>query len=101
MEITLSDKAIQWFETKFPLNEGEAVRFFGKVYGKTEVHDGFSVGLQLDDPEKNDNIIASTEINNRTYFTTQEDAWFFNGYDLAVDLNEDLKEPSYHFNSEK
>ena len=36
MDIKLTEKATKWFEDKFPLNEGEAVRFFGKTYGKTD-----------------------------------------------------------------
>jgi len=42
MDIKLTEEATDWFEDKFQLNEGEAVRFFGKTYGKTEVNDGFS-----------------------------------------------------------
>lgn len=97
MKITLSEQAAQWFETQFPLNQGEAVRFFGKTYGKTEIHDGFSVGMELDIPENHKDILASTTINNRTYFISQEDDWFFNGYDLSIALNDQFKEPSYHF----
>lgn len=97
MDIKLTEKATKWFEDKFPLNEGEAVRFFGKTYGKTEVHDGFSLGVQVDNPENHDNILSSTEVNGRKYFTTREDEWFFNGYDLEVDIDEELNEPKYHF----
>lgn len=102
MKITLSEKAIQWFENKFPLNEGEAVRFFGKVYGNTEVHEGFSLGLEMDSPENysDDDISGLAEENNRQYFTTKEDDWFFSRYDLEIDLNDDLNEPSYHFNEQ-
>lgn len=98
MDITLTDKAIHWFENDFPLNEGEAVRFFGKTYGKTEVHDGFSLGLEMDNPGNYDDVMAITEENGRQYFTTKEDDWFFSGYNLKIDLNDELNEPSYHFN---
>lgn len=101
MRITLSDRAINWFETQIPLNEGEAIRFFGKTYGKTEVHDGFSVGMELDNPKKKNDILASTEINNRTYFITRADDWFFSEYDLVIDLDDQFKEPSYHFELNK
>lgn len=97
MKITLSNQASQWFEDKFPLNSGEAVRFFGKTYGQTEVHDGFSVGIELDDPEMSDGILASTKVNDRTYFINSEDEWFFNGYDLSIDIDDTYNEPSYHF----
>lgn len=100
MKITLTDKAIHWFENEFPLHEGESIRFFGKTYGQTEVHEGFSLGLETDNPANyNENdIFAITEENGRQYFTTREDDWFFSGYDLEIDLNDDLNEPSYHFN---
>lgn len=101
MKITLSNRAIEWFETQFPLNEGEAVRFFGKTYGKTEVHEGFSVGLEFDDPKESDDILASTEINNRTYFVNKQDDWFFGGYNLSIDIDNQFNEPSYHFESQE
>lgn len=99
MKITLSEEAAKWFENEFPLHSGEAVRFFGKTYGKTEVHDGFSLGLEFDQPTDEENILASTEINNRTYFINTEDEWFFRGYDLFIDIDDQYNEPSYHFNS--
>lgn len=101
MKITLSKQAINWFETQFPLNEGEAVRFFGKTYGNTEVHEGFSVGLELDDAKNTEDILASIEINDRTYFINKEDEWFFSDYDLTIGLDEKFNEPSYHFELRK
>ena len=99
MNITLSEQAADWFENHFPLDEGEAVRFFGKTYGKTEVHEGFSIGLELDDPKQSDDILASTEVNNRTYFINREDEWFFSGFNLNIELDQQFGEPSYHFES--
>lgn len=99
MNIQLTDKASKWFEEKIPLHEGEAIRFFGKTYGKTEVHDGFSMGIQVDNPEHHNDILASTEVNGRIYFVTREDEWFFSEYDLKIDLDDVYNEPSYHFNT--
>lgn len=102
MEITLKKEAIEWFENKFPLNEGEAVRFFGKTYGNTEVHEGFSVGMQMDKPENHDEgILAITEKNGRTYFTTKKDEWFFEGYHLEIGIDDHYSEPYYHFIDKK
>lgn len=98
MEINLSEQAVKWFENDFPLDEGEAIRFFGKTYGQTEVHEGFSLGMELADPEKIENILASTEINKRLYFISSEDDWFFNGYNLTIRIDDIHQEPSYHFN---
>jgi len=97
MEITLTDKAIQWFENEYPLDEGEAIRFFGKAYGSTEVHEGFSVGMKMSNPEDFE-VSSKMEVNGRTYFTAQEDDWFFNPYDLNIDFDTDAEVPIYHFN---
>lgn len=102
MKITLRDEAIHWFENKYPLHEGEAIRFFGKTYGETEVHEGFSLGIQADKIENynEDEIIALAEENGRKYFTTKEDDWFFKGYDLEIGIDDNYNEPSYHFISQ-
>lgn len=100
MKITLTDDAITWYENKIPLDEGEAIRFFGKTYGSTNVHDGFSLGIQVDNPEQHESIIGLTEKNGRKYFTTKQDEWFFEGYDLEVSINEKLDEPHYYFSSQ-
>lgn len=102
MKITLTDEAFHWFENNFPLDEDEAIRFFGKTYGNTEVHEGFSLGLEMDNPENygDDDILGLAEENKRQYFTTKEDNWFFSGYDLEIDLDDNYKEPDYHFISQ-
>lgn len=100
MKITLTEQAIEWFENNFPLDEGESIRFFGKTYGQTEVHEGFSMGIQFDDFEAHDDILGSATVNNRTYFTIKEDQWFFEGYDLEIGIDDQYKEPSYHFISQ-
>lgn len=100
MKITLHDNAIKWFETEYPLHEGEGVQFFGKTYGNTEVHEGFSIALQTDHPDNHDELLGHTEINGRHYFTTTEENWFFSGYDLEIDLDSKYGEPNYHFISQ-
>lgn len=96
MKITLTDTAIKWFQEEYPLVEGESIRFFGKAYGKTEVHEGFSVGMKSSDPSRFD-VIAKHEENGRTYFAAKEDEWFFNGYDFHVDFDLDAEVPLFHF----
>lgn len=97
MNIKISDEALTWFEESLPLDEGEALRFFGKTYGKTNVHDGFSVGIQIDDPKNYEEFIAKEELNGRIYFAAKEDEWFFSGYDLDIGFDESQGEPFYTF----
>lgn len=97
MNIKITDKAVFWFENEMALEPGDGVHFYGKVYGNTEVHDGFSVGMNAEKPEGN--LLGKKEINGITYFTSKEDDWFFNRYDLVVDFDDKKEEPIYHFNS--
>lgn len=96
MKLTLTDTAIEWFENEYPLAEGESIRFFGKTYGKTEVHDGFSVGIKMSDPNKH-KLLGSFEENGRIYFASTDDEWFFNRYDFEVDFDIESETPIYHF----
>lgn len=95
MKIEVTDKAVSWFEKELLLEEGDAIRFFGKTYGNTEVHDGFSVGMSVDQPGSD--VLGKTEINGITYFAGEQDDWFFSRYDLEIDFDENKDEPIYHF----
>ena len=97
MKINISEKAIQWYEQELPLNKGEGIRFFGKTYGKTNVHDGFSIGMQIDQPDDYRELIAHEIIEDRHYFAAKEDEWFFSGHDLSIDIDENTGEPFYLF----
>ena len=52
MNLTISPEAMQWFKKELVVDQGSGIRFFGKIYGKTQVHDGFSVGMSVDKPER-------------------------------------------------
>ncbi|MFO8068857.1 MAG: iron-sulfur cluster biosynthesis protein [Alkalibacterium sp.] len=97
MEISLTDRAIKWFEDELTLESGDAIRFFGKTYGKTEVHEGFSVGISVEQPDND--ILGKKVLNGITYYAGAEDDWFFSRYDLVIDYDKKKDEPIYHFNS--
>ncbi|EGP4958105.1 iron-sulfur cluster biosynthesis protein [Enterococcus faecium] len=94
MELTVTPKAQKWFESEIDLPETYGIRFFGKVYGKTEVHDGFSIGMSVEQPE---HPVKKVEIEGTMFFIEDADEWFFKGYDLFVDYDPKLEEPTYHF----
>ncbi|WP_407392289.1 HesB/YadR/YfhF family protein [Carnobacterium jeotgali] len=95
MKIEITDSAKDWFENEVGLEKGNGVRFMGKVYGKTEVHEGFSVGMEVTQPV---DVLVKTTVNGVTYFIDKNDEWFFNGYDLQVSFDKKRDEPIYHFN---
>lgn len=98
MEITVTNEAQQFFKDEMLLENGDAVRFMSKVYGKTQVHEGFSVALSVEAPDK---AIASFEKNGIFYYIDDADQWFFNGYDFEVDFNQDDETFIYNFSEEK
>lgn len=98
MKLTVTPQAQQWFEKEIDLESGKGIRFYGKVYGKTDVHEGFSVGLSVDTPET---PLVEADVDGRHYFVEESDDWFFKGYDLVVDYDEKMDEPKYLFEKNK
>ena len=94
MKLTITSKALEWFKREIDLEKEMGIRFFGKVYGKTQVHDGFSIGMSVDRPE---HPLVEETIDGLLFFVEETDDWFFKGYDLKVDYNEKLDEPKYEF----
>ena len=94
MELTISPKAHAWFKKEIILNPGQGIRFFGKVYGNTPVHEGFSVGMSVDTPNR---PLVHVTVEDFNYFIEEDDQWFFEGYQLVVNYDEKLDEPSYEF----
>ena len=94
MKLTVTPKAQQWFETEVGVSANDGVRFFGKIYGKTDVHDGFSMAMSVEKPTQ---PLIKQVLNDVPYFIEETDDWFFNGYDLTVDYDEIKDEPKYLF----
>lgn len=95
MKLTITPKAQEWFKRELELAEGQGIKFYGKVYGKTQVHDGFSVGMSVDIPES---PLVKTTLEDQLFYIEEADEWFFKGYDLVVDYDIELDEPKYEFN---
>ena len=98
MKITVTPEVLGWFKKEIVLEGTQGIRFFGKVYGSTQVHDGFSVGMSVDVPEY---PLYQTTIDGVLFFVEESDEWFFKGYDMEVAYDDKLKEPAYHFSEEK
>ncbi|MBO1308703.1 iron-sulfur cluster biosynthesis protein [Enterococcus sp. 669A] len=94
MKLTVTPAAQKWFKEEIVVNEGQGIKFYGKVYGKTQVHDGFSVGMSVDTPEK---PLITENVGDMLFFVEEADEWFFKRYDLVVDYDDNLDEPKYEF----
>ena len=49
MKLIITDAASQWFRDEMGLELGNGIKFYGKTYGQTEVHHGFSQGFTRED----------------------------------------------------
>ena len=98
MKMIITYAAIIWFKNELGLENGGGVQFYGKVYGSTNVHHGFSQGFTREDvpvrpilEEKKDNI---------NYHIDDLDEWFFEGLIMTVDYDEKSDGPVFHFEHE-
>lgn len=96
MKLVITEKAQQWFKDEINVQSDMGIRFYGKIYGSTPVHEGMSVGMSVEEPG---NPLVKEEIEGLVYFIDETDDWFFKGYDLIVDFDEQENEPKYDFTS--
>lgn len=88
MQIYLTDEVAKWYKDEMLLQDGDTIRFSGKVYGVN----GFSMILNKVAPSK---IGTSTTIDGVTYFIEATDAWFFEDSDVYISIDENTNEPKY------
>ena len=98
MQITITPSALNWFKEAFTIPEGMGIRFYGKVYGTTNKHEGFSVGLNIDSPSR---PLVEFEQAGIRFFIDENDDWFFKDLDLTVDFDEKSQVPTYTFTETK
>lgn len=94
MNITVTQEAQAWYEDEMGFSEGQGIRYLGKVYGDSPIHDNFSLAIEVAYPE---HPIALVVENGIPYFIEETDAWFFEGYDFIVSYDEVLREPTYMY----
>lgn len=93
MKLTVESQAATWFKEEVGLPEGAGVRFLVKVYGCSPVNSGFSLALETNYPH-NPSVVFRSD-NGILFFIEESDEWFFDGHDLRVSYDEQLKEPKY------
>jgi uncharacterized protein YneR len=74
---------------------GDKIRFFVRLGGCSTVQDGFSLGINKDNPK---HPAALLELKNHQFFIEDEDVWFFDQSDLTVSVKND--EIKYDFINE-
>ena len=94
MKIVITDQALQWFLNEMDVQFGDTIRFYARYGGSNPFHEGFSLGMSKDDPT---NPSVTAKHDGVTFFIEEDDLWFFNGYDLYVDFDQELEELIYDY----
>ncbi|CAM4011308.1 HesB/YadR/YfhF family protein [Lederbergia lenta] len=94
MNITLTDKALEWFKDEMLLKKGDFVRFYVRYGGSSPIQEGFSLGVNKEEPME---VGVSHEQDGVIYFVEERDTWYFDKYDLFVDYDEKTDGPSYEY----
>lgn len=94
MELEITPQAIDWFKEELLLDEGDSIRIYGKYGGATNVHVGFSTGIEVTSPNQ---PMLEKKIEGITFFTEESDEWFFAGYTLEITLDDNTNEPKYTY----
>ena len=94
MQIKVTEQAAQWFKQELDLNEGDHIRFFVRYGGSGPFHEGFSLGMNKEEPMDPAVIVNKDGCQ---YFIEERDVWFFNEHDLLVDYDEKSDGPIYRY----
>lgn len=94
MNIALTAQALQWFKNEMEVAKGDTIRFYARYGGSSPFHEGFSLGMTREEPIE---IGVQTVVDDVTYYIDEKDLWFFNEYNLHVDVDEQLHELKYDY----
>jgi len=94
MNIALTDEALHWFKREMEVETGDTIRFYARYGGSSPFHEGFSLGMTREEPIE---IGVKTVIDGVTYYIDEKDLWFFNNYNLHVDIDATNDEIKYDY----
>lgn len=90
----MTDEAFSWYKDELDLNEQTSIRFFVRYGGIGGQVPGFSLGISEVEPE---NLHTSIKMNGIIFFIEEDDLWYFEGKDLIITFDEQLKEPRFTY----
>lgn len=94
MKIFISDEAKKWFKDEMYAEPGDMVRFYARYGGSSPLHEGFSLGVMIDQPME---ATVTEQHDGITYYIEEKDVWYFSGHDLYVSVDETKNELSYRY----
>ena len=96
MKLIITDAASQWFRDEMGLKPGNGIKFYGKTYGQTEVHHGFSQGFTRED--KPVEPILEVKKDGINYHIDSLDEWFLRTLSLLLTMIRKQTDQYFIFN---
>lgn len=94
MEIILSTEALNWFKEEMAVKSGDSIQFFARYGGASPLHEGFSLGVRMEDP---DEAVVQTEQQGVQYYIERRDEWYFQEHNLHVNVDPTVDELIYSY----
>jgi len=96
MNIHVTKEAAIWYKEELELTTPAQIRLFPRYGGVGGIIPGFSIGINNDQPKA---IYASTTVEDIQFFVEEQDSWYFEGHHLKIQLNKNLGEPEFIYES--
>ncbi|MFE4713531.1 HesB/YadR/YfhF family protein [Paenibacillus sp. NPDC056722] len=86
MKLTVTKAAVRCFTTEWDFQQGDFIRIFVRYSGGGE--DAFAFGIMKADPQE---MSISYESGGITFFMVDNDTWYLDGKELAIDsINDEI-----------
>ncbi|SDO57485.1 HesB/YadR/YfhF family protein [Alkalicoccus daliensis] len=95
MKLEVTDQALSWFKEEVGVDEGDQIKFFAQYGGDSPVQSGFSIGFSLHETPIKSGV--TTEKDGITFFVEEADLWYFDGYDLTIEYDEEKQELTFSY----
>lgn len=88
MKIKITEEALSYFKDEMGAKAGDTIRFFAKYGGSTDLTQGFSVGVHMEDVPR---PVAEEVVDGIRFAVSDQDEWLFQGEDVSVSVhNEEI-----------
>ncbi|MGM8366534.1 HesB/YadR/YfhF family protein [Virgibacillus sp. W0181] len=94
MKINVTDQAAKWYKNELSINSSKYLRFFVRYGGYGGLVPGFSLGVEMEKPNE---IHTSTTVEDIIFYIEEADAWYFDGKNLTITMDETYEEPKLSY----
>lgn len=94
MKLFVTEEVAHWYKRELAMPSNAYLRFFVRYGGFGGLVPGFSLGVNIDEPQ---NMHTSTTVAEITFYIEEQDVWYFDNQNLNVRLDEVLQEPTFSY----